>query len=207
MPPAYRDAVAAVSLASLSSAERANSLVVFVSHRWMMASLDPAKAHPDTPDNLKHTLLIEGLKRLESGLPAGTERVLVWVDWLGMDQDDLAALRRGMSSLSGYIERSDALFTPYTDEFESRRAGGDSTAGAAGAAAAGGAGDAADGGNATLDEPTRSFLALAAEQPALQIFSRHVSLAEYLSRGWCRLEVFMAANSPMPDPGYGYFAR
>jgi hypothetical protein len=60
---------------------------------------------------------------------------------------------------------------------------------------------------ARLDRATESFLQLAQSQPALTMFSKYASLAEYMSRGWCRLEVFMAANSKMPPHGYNYFRR
>ena len=246
-----RAAVGAIDLASLNDEVRSRTLIVFLSHRWMMASLDPSKAHPDTHDNIKHALVVQGLRRLAHGLPADTERVLIWVDWMGMDQDNLSALRRGMSSLSGYIERCDALFTPYTDEFEARRASDSaqkmpasvpSTPASASTSVVGkrrhrwlsegiegeeeeeaehggtGLGEdargvaAADIGvevsrRARLDRATESFLELARSQPALHIFSRYASLAEYMSRGWCRLEVFMAANSRLPEHGYNYFAR
>ena len=247
-----RAAVGAVNLASLNDECRSRTLIVFLSHRWMMASLDPSKAHPDTHDNIKHALVVQGLRRLAHGLPADTERVLVWLDWMGMDQDDLSALRRGMSSLSGYIERCDALFTPYTDVFEARRASDSeqklpasvpSTPASASTSAVGKrrhrwlregiegeeeeegeqggkdlGGEATEEGaekdtgvavsrRARLDLATESFLELARSQPALDIFSRYASLAEYMSRGWCRLEVFMAANSKLPAHGYSYFAR
>lgn len=208
-----RAAVGAINRAFLSDEHRSRTLIVFLSHRWMRASLDPSKAHPDTPGNLKHALVVEGLRRLAHGLPKDTERILLWVDWMSIDQDDLSALRRGMRSLSGYIERCDALFTPFTDEFEGRRASHPARKEQAQEGEVTAAVEAAENSGvqvlrrARLDQATESFLELSRSQPALEFFSRYASLAEYLSRGWCRLEVFLAANSKMPAHGYNYFER
>lgn len=39
----------------------------------------------------------------------------------------------------------------------------------------------------------------------LTLFTSHRTLTQYMSRGWCRLELFMASQCPLPPEGFGYF--
>ena len=93
---------------------RKESMIVFISHRWLSPSLDSKKAHPDK-DNAKYEIIVEGMKRLLKGLEV--KHVFIWIDYCCIDQDDAEKKGSGVASLPGYVERSDVLLTPYTERF------------------------------------------------------------------------------------------
>lgn len=153
---------------------RSESMIVFISHRWLSPSNDAKSAHPDR-ENAKYDIIVEGLERLLKGLDL--KHVFVWIDFCCIDQDDPERKSRGVSSLSGYIERSDVLLTPYTEKFAN--------------------------GSAEISTGKMS----ADLRRDLGLFTKFKSLSEYVSRGWCRLEMFLASNCPLPEGGLQYFER
>jgi hypothetical protein len=48
---------------------------------------------------------------------------------------------------------------------------------------------------------------MAATRPDLAMFNQFRTLSQYMSRGWCRLEVFMGSQCPLPPDGFNYFRR
>mmetsp|Transcript_33054 Transcript_33054/g.43510 ORF Transcript_33054/g.43510 Transcript_33054/m.43510 type:complete len:286 (+) Transcript_33054:48-905(+) len=182
-----RDEVDAIDLDNISSEERKNILIIFVSHRWLRASLNPAEAHPDLPNGIKHELIVKAVRRLQFGL-LDDPKIYIWIDFCSIHQDDLETLKKGVASLPGYVERSDILLTPYTDKGMEDMCGSIFSC-------------------CKKDTSIEQFLELAKTEYSLIIFSKHRSLAEYQTRGWCRLEAFMGAYTPMPRGGYEYFSK
>ena len=39
-------------------------IIIFISHRWWRPHADPAQAHPDQPDGLKHKTIVRGIEQL-----------------------------------------------------------------------------------------------------------------------------------------------
>lgn len=163
----------------LARGNRRSCILAFLSHQWLSPSENPRDAHPDYK-GLKHALLCEGLEQLAIGLP-DLDEILLWIDYCCIDQHDDALRKIGLSNLPGYLERCDVLFTPYTDEIYTAR--GEST---------------------TIPEADRTRFDSQSEFP---LFGRYRSLHDYSERAWCRLEMFMGTNAPMPTNGYEYFAR
>ena len=81
---------------------RGDDLVVFVSHRWWSGESDVP--HPDIADgsNLKYKILCRGLhaviamQKLKS---KEVERLVVWMDFTCVDQDDAELQKQGIQSL------------------------------------------------------------------------------------------------------------
>ena len=161
------------------SGNRASSLVVFVSHLWLSPSLDISRSHPDF-DNIKYNLICRGLERLKNVLP-DIQEIYLWIDFFCIDQKDLSLRSIGIGNLPGYLECCDALFTPYTDEVLLAR--GEST-----------------------EIPTSAESDFS-EQEAFSLFCRYRSLYDFTRRAWCRLEMFMGTNAPMPENGFEYFKK
>ena len=158
---------------------RGDCIVVFLSHQWLTPSVDARVAHPDY-GGLKYSLVCEGLERLIAGLPR-LERLLLWIDYCCIDQHDGHRRSAGLSNLPGYLERCDMLFTPYTYEIYEIR-----------------------GVSAEVPKIAKDRFGSASE---FALFSRYRSLFDYTERAWCRLEMFMGTNAPMPPDGYGYFGK
>ncbi len=158
---------------------RNTCMLVFLSHQWLAPSPDRDIAHPDYK-GLKHALLCEGLDRLSKGLP-DLDEILLWIDYCCIDQCDDALRRIGLANLPAYLERCDVLLTPYTDEIYRLR-----------------------GISAAVPEQTKSMFSAQSE---FALFGRYRSLHDFIERAWCRLEMFMATNAPMPEGGYEYFNR
>ena len=85
---------------------RPDDIVVFVSHRWW------GNNHPDDTDQTKFGVICRALARLASQKSLDQTRVAVWMDFACIEQDDLAALQRGVDSLLAYCARSDYLLIP-----------------------------------------------------------------------------------------------
>lgn len=153
---------------------RHDSLIAFISHKWLNPTLNPKDMHPDH-GTCKYDIICCGLERLLSGFDISENDVYLWIDFCCIEQDDIGTLKAGVRSLPAYIERSDIIFTPVTEV------------------------------KLPLSE---ACLQQFSEYPELnKFFSQWPSVLEYMSRGWCRLELFMASNCPMPEEGFGYFNR
>eukprot|EP01010_Urceolus_cornutus_P003787 NODE_554_length_1550_cov_252.945370_g416_i0.p1 GENE.NODE_554_length_1550_cov_252.945370_g416_i0~~NODE_554_length_1550_cov_252.945370_g416_i0.p1 ORF type:complete len:458 (-),score=102.54 NODE_554_length_1550_cov_252.945370_g416_i0:175-1494(-) len=100
----------AVEVSSLSK----NSVIVFISHRWLRPHMDPTIAHPDNEKNEKHGHIILGLEKF---FPSTEEhrRLYLWIDFACIDQDDNNLKGKGIKSLPAYIEKSHLTLTPIVD--------------------------------------------------------------------------------------------
>jgi len=97
--------------------------IAFVSHRWLRpwhtkeeceknGHIWAGMAHPDDARASKHRLIRDGLKRLADSKGWDLEKVYLWVDFAGVEQDDEGLLMAGVASLRGYITLCDAILIP-----------------------------------------------------------------------------------------------
>jgi hypothetical protein len=100
------------------------SQIAFISHRWLRPW--PTKkeceenghtwagmAHPDDAQASKHKLVCDGLAKMaESKDGWDLEKVYLWVDFAGVEQDDSELLMAGVASLRGYIALCDTILVP-----------------------------------------------------------------------------------------------
>jgi hypothetical protein len=74
-------------------------------------------AHPDDAQASKHRLICDGVARLaESKEGWDLDKVYLWVDFGGVEQDKKEILEAGVASLRGYIALSDAVLIPAADQ-------------------------------------------------------------------------------------------
>ncbi|CAM9114779.1 unnamed protein product [Choristocarpus tenellus] len=173
-----------VSYASLRPC-RDQSLVIFISHRWLQPCSQPP--HPDR-DGEKHGLICSGVEKLLQMLPQGVQAYL-WVDFSCIDQDDAKKRKRGIRSMPSYIERCDALLIPYT-----------ATEGQT-------PGSLVNGFSGHKSENGKGKEFIGMEGVPTPDEDRYPSLAQYSSRAWCRAELYMGSNVPVPPNGFYYFDR
>ena len=69
-------------------------------------------AHPDDAQASKHRLICGGVRKLAERKGWDLEKVVLWVDFAGVEQDDGDLLKAGVASLRGYITLSDAVLIP-----------------------------------------------------------------------------------------------
>jgi hypothetical protein len=100
--------------------------VVFISHRWFRpwhtkeeceenGHAWAGMAHPDDAHASKHKLICDGVRRLAESKGWDLKKVVLWVDFAGVEQDDFERLMAGVASLRGYITLSDAILIPAVD--------------------------------------------------------------------------------------------
>jgi len=174
---------------------RSRCVVVFISHRWLRPSLNPEEAHPDSVDGVKYQAILTAAHKLKASVK-DKNQIYIWIDYFSIDQDNAALKKAGIRSLPAYVENSDILLTPY-----------------------------ADGGSASFraSVSTRSSRNNSLQQqqencPLKGLFAndwpeQYVSLClegkgeQYFERAWCRLEMFLGSNCPLPEGGFGYFEQ
>ena len=105
--PRSSDGMATPFLALPSGAK-----VLFVSHRWLRPSADPAEAHPDDAEGTKHRLLCRACREVAARSGWKEPDVHVWMDYFSIHQDDVAAKLAGIASLRGYAAACDAMVVP-----------------------------------------------------------------------------------------------
>ncbi len=97
--------------------------IVFISHRWLRPwhSQDECEkqghtwagmAHPDDAAGSKHKLICAGIKKLAEKKGWDLGKVCLWLDFCGVEQDNLHLLQAGVASLRGYISLCDAVLIP-----------------------------------------------------------------------------------------------
>lgn len=97
--------------ASMNSAsDHDDDFVVFVSHRWWNNEL------PDDDQNSKYMIVTHALDCLISHHDVDPARLVIWVDFACIDQDDKELQAQGIASLISYAARSDTVVTPVQDE-------------------------------------------------------------------------------------------
>lgn len=93
---------------------RDKCVLAFVSHRWLRPSCVIADGHPDNAEDEKHTLIVQGLRRLEKAMLPTTCEVYIWLDFSSIDQDSSAM--EELKYLREIVAACDILFTPVVDE-------------------------------------------------------------------------------------------
>jgi len=143
-----------------------DSLIVFVSHRWLR-SWDGAegwdvRAHPDDAKGSKFQLCIDGIERLKSSQASEMKYCYLWIDYSCIDQDNNAMGE--LKLLDKITQICDIIFTPIYD-------------------------------------PHPESLKLSSSY--FNHFERYAMTGwigtdhSYVNRGWCRIEMFYAANIPL----------
>ena len=79
----------------VSTGRRKNSMVVFISHRWLNPTLDPRDMHPDR-GGVKYQTIVEGMNRLIAGLQVDIGSVCLWIDFCCIEQDIKEVLGAGV---------------------------------------------------------------------------------------------------------------
>ena len=155
----------------LTDTDKANSMIVFISHRWLNADSD----RPDSDRHEKYQLTKMGLEMLkrQSG---GKVRILVWLDYSCMNQLDRVLMASGIASLPAYVERSSVLLSPILpneyyaphelEEIDS------------------------------LDDHLMMKLTEHMSPEHRDMMRQYSHLLDMTSRGWIRLEEFLASNIP-----------
>ena len=96
--------------------------IVFCSHNWKRGDEEQCKknghvwegaAHPDDEKATKHKLLCVGVAKLTEEKGWELDKVHVWLDFCGIDQDDNDKKWAGVESLRGYLSVCDAVIIPY----------------------------------------------------------------------------------------------
>lgn len=147
---------------TLESINRAETFIIFISHRWLRSSDESegwdGRPHPDTANHDVHKILCEGIDKLLTELAPGVTRCFLWIDYSCLDQKNPSRFVK----IDEIMECCDCLLTPIFDDktrstsFESR--------------------------NLYEDYHAKNWN----EGPKA-----------YLTRSWCRLEMFYAANVPI----------
>lgn len=98
--------------------------IVFCSHNWKRGDEDQCKsnghvwegaAHPDDERATKHKLLCAGMAKLAEEKGWSLDKLLLWLDFCGIDQDDEVKKWAGVQSLRGYLSVCDAVIIPYPE--------------------------------------------------------------------------------------------
>ena len=97
--------------------------VVFISHRWLRpwwtkeecegeGHVWAGAPHPDDAKRSKHSLVVRGVRQMaqEKGWDEGS--LYVWLDFCGIEQDDVPRKLAGIRALLGYVLASDAVLVP-----------------------------------------------------------------------------------------------
>jgi hypothetical protein len=109
----------------LKDIDKSESLIVFISHKWVRghpsntgydAIVGP---HPDDPENTKHTLIVEGIRRMLKMFVKSTCKMkcYLWSDYSCINQDRNPGAEIGQ--LPVVVGKSDLIFTPIPDSGES----------------------------------------------------------------------------------------
>ncbi len=100
-----------------------DSKLIFISHRWLRpwhtqkecehhGHAWAGMAHPDDAACSKHRLICAGLDKLAAKKEWDAEKVFLWLDFCGVEQDDGNLLKAGVASLRGYVSACDAVLIP-----------------------------------------------------------------------------------------------
>mmetsp|Transcript_3301 Transcript_3301/g.4647 ORF Transcript_3301/g.4647 Transcript_3301/m.4647 type:complete len:625 (+) Transcript_3301:335-2209(+) len=175
--PRSNEQVTFISLEDLGEERRKKCFIIFVSHRWWAG--ETSEPHPDVPESIKFNILVKSFNQAQSLL--GKEvQIYIWIDFFCIDQDDKDQQVLGIKSLVFYVAASDCLLTPFSDEiYEARPMPPFS-----------GPLD-----NFWSDGWTKMFKSLSNGDK------------EYFGRAWCRLEIFLGSNAPLPKFGYNFFLQ
>lgn len=167
----------------LSTIDRDNSFMVFVSHSWMRGTPESAGwngvAHPDNANEDKFKLCVEGIAKLKAVYAPRMQDCYVWFDYGCIEQGEGTYvsggygggyyIKAGLVRFDLIVQSCDCVFTPIVDFDE----------------------------NWSLPASvSNSFVEYRAE---LWNQGPHA----YLNRAWCRVEMMYAANIPIDQNSNG----
>jgi hypothetical protein len=69
-------------------------------------------AHPDDAAGSKYALICAGIPKLAEKNSWNLDHVYLWLDFSGIEQDNIELLLAGVQSLRGYVSLCDALLIP-----------------------------------------------------------------------------------------------
>jgi hypothetical protein len=154
-------------IVTIDEIPRESSLIIMVSHRWLRGGLKPP--YPDTDENDKWTLCNAGITQiLKAGAP-GMKNCYLWLDFACIDQSKDPAGE--LKQLDKIVEICDCLFTPVYDPD-----------------------------HASWSYPSgcyTNFDICGSSGWKEKDESGNINPEGYVSRGWCRMEMFYAANIPI----------
>jgi hypothetical protein len=164
---------------------RVSVVRIMVSHRWLKPNYNLHLAHPDGPDNPKHALLCVLCERLERHgwiRNYDTISVVHWLDFACINQDHPNPAQQLNGSLGQIIGSCDMMVSPMYDPDWRDWSSGKVT-------------EACDD---VLVGAFRSKKTSFKVNQIKDVFTDYRSkpFREYLTRGWCRLEMFFNANIP-----------
>jgi hypothetical protein len=100
-----------------------DTTLVFISHRWLRpwhtkeeceanGHVWAGMAHPDDNAGSKHSLVCASIRKLAPQNGWDVNKLCVWLDYCGVEQDIPHLLQAGVASLRGYISLCDAVLIP-----------------------------------------------------------------------------------------------
>ena len=113
------DQVDLINISRLSGCDK----LIFISHRWLRPWKTREECeenghewagmpHPDDAAGSKHKLICKGVVELAKRKEWQIDQVCLWLDFCGVEQDDVPLLKAGVASLRGYISVCDAVLIP-----------------------------------------------------------------------------------------------
>jgi len=195
------DSVNYVELSDI--ADRSNYFIVVVSHRW--SDWEKQMPSPDNCNGDKFQLLRQAIQVLQEKVREHNQKieVLVWIDYFCIDQDNPDQKREGIKCLPAYVANSDALLTPFylsskvNLESEMQQNSSDENA------IPGIGGPTTD--TNEPDEYSGPLDKLWPWSTKYKVLGNHEE--GYFGRSWCRLELFLGLNAPLPEGGFNYFEK
>jgi hypothetical protein len=70
------------------------------------------RCHPDDSKGTKHRLICKGVENLAKKKGWNLKKVVLWVDYCGIEQDDIERKLAGVDSLRGYVTLCGAVLVP-----------------------------------------------------------------------------------------------
>ena len=157
----------------LEQIDRQNCFIVFISHMWLAgwhgAKDWRGKPHPDNKENKKFGLCREGVAKLFRNLAPLMKECYVWLDFGCIDQDSDACAE--LRVLDKIVGYCDVILTPIVDD-------------------------------------KYSLSTTSPQREAEKLMSSNIENVDgapigawnsYLSRAWCRMEMFLASQVPLAE--------
>jgi len=120
LPRYPEDIEIATSLNHLTEAQYKDSLIIFVSHRWLRSSPESSGwdgiPQPDDINGSKYRLCVEGIEAIKKLYAKGMTGCYLWIDYGCLDQTSNPAAQLKM--LDKIVQMSDCVFTPLVDDFD-----------------------------------------------------------------------------------------
>lgn len=144
---------------TLNDIDRDNSLIVFISHAWLLG--EDGQNWPDNATNEKFKLVVEAIRIIKQSYAPGMSEAFIWLDYGCINQEDNPADE--LKQLDEIVRNCDLIFTPIFDE------------------------------NPDSWIYPKSWNNMYEEYRSPNWCDE---VYGYVNRGWCRVEMFYAANIP-----------